>query len=45
MTQLEYQKILKSYKIMIERSGAEYLTVVLDDISKSINHVLKEAQR
>lgn len=44
-TNADHLDILKSYAKMIERSGAEYPTVVLDDIAKSINHVLKEAQR
>jgi hypothetical protein len=38
-------EILEGYKKMIERSGAEYPTVVLDDIAKSIDHVKKEAKQ
>ena len=34
--------VIKSYKKQIERSGKEYPTVVLDDISKSIDYVLKK---
>lgn len=34
--------ILKSYLTMIERSGKEYPTVVLGDITASIKYVLKE---
>ena len=33
--------ILAAYRRMIRRSGAEFPTVVIDDIEKSITHVLK----
>lgn len=34
--------VLASYYRMIQRSGAEFPTVVIDDIEKSIIHVLKK---
>jgi hypothetical protein len=33
--------VMGSYLRQIERGGAEYPVVVLNDIKKSINHVLK----
>lgn len=38
-------EILEGYKKMIERGGRDFPAVVLDDIEKSINHVLKEATK
>ena len=35
--------ILNSYKKLIERDNGQHPAVVLDDIYKSIVHVLKEA--
>lgn len=37
--------VLKSYKRQIERSGKEYPTVVLSDISASIDFVLRNCER
>ena len=34
--------IMNSYLIWIKRDGSEYPAVVLDDISKSIEYVLKQ---
>ena len=36
--------ILENYLMLIDRGGAKYPAVVLDDIHKSIIHVLKEAR-
>lgn len=40
-TNEELLDILGSYRHMIRRNGEQYPTVVLDDIEKSITHVLK----
>lgn len=37
--------VLQSYKRQIERSGKEYHTVVLSDISASIDFVLRNCER
>lgn len=37
--------ILTAYARQIERNGRDYPTVCLDDLKKSIAHVLKEAQK
>ena len=37
--------ILQSYKHQIERSGKEYPTVVIGDISASIDYVLRNCVR
>ena len=37
--------ILERYLTLIKRGGAEYPAVVLDDIQKSIIHVLKEENK
>ncbi len=42
-TRAELLDVLRSYKRQIERDGGEFPAVVLDDIEKSITHVLKEA--
>lgn len=38
-------EILEAYKRLIDRNGEEFPTVVLDDISKSITHVLRNAKK
>ena len=38
-------EILRAYKKQIERSGAEFPTVVLDDIEKSITAVLRGCEK
>lgn len=38
----ELLSVLASYKRMIDRDNGEHPTAVLDDISKSIDHVLNE---
>jgi hypothetical protein len=43
-TRAELLEILRAYKRQIERSGKEFPAVVLSDIEKSIEYVLKEAQ-
>lgn len=40
-TREELLKVMASYLRMIERSGEEFPTVVLDDIEKSIKYVLE----
>ena len=37
--------VINDYLKMINRSGSEFPTVVLDDIAKSIQHVLRENGR
>ena len=44
-TRDELLEILRSYHRMIQRSGKEFPAVVLSDIEKSIEHVLKGATR
>jgi hypothetical protein len=44
-TRAELLDILRAYKRLIERGKKDFPTVVLDDIDKSITHVLKEAQQ
>ena len=41
-TREQLLNVLEGYLTMIKRDNGEYPTVVLDDISKSIEHVLKQ---